>query len=180
MKTIRRRLAGAAMAVLVAAAPAVLSAGATRDRVANIALGAGHYLVAGSLDVVFAFAAVSDDEGHAGGAFHVRTNDGLGSVEFHARVTCLAVDKADGRAWIGGVILTNLSTSPDFTGGVYEPGHDIWFRVLDGDGAGAGDRSTFVGFEGAIPSSAAYCASQPWPADNARTWPVTHGHILVW
>src|SRR5258708_32518535 len=147
MTIMGRMRAGAATAVLVAAALIVLSAGATRDRVANTALGAGHYLVAGSLDVTFAFAAVSDDEGNPGGAFHVSTNDGLGSVEFHARVTCLAVDKVDGRAWIGGVILANLSTSPDFTGGVHEPGHDIWFRVLDGDSAGAGDRSTFVGFE---------------------------------
>jgi len=156
---------------------------ATRRTSANslsAAVGAGHFLVAGSLDVEFTFFAFQQLDGSVWGAFHDKTNDGQGNVEFFATVTCLAVDPVDGRAWVGGKIDANLSTSPDFIGGVFEPGHDIWFRVLDNDsGDGQPNRSTFMGFEGAIPSSAAYCALRPWAANNARTWPVTKGNIVV-
>ena len=145
------------------------------------ATGGGHYLIGGSLDVQFGFAAIEHGDGQFSGAFHHTTDDGLGSVDFDARVTCLAVDKELGRAWIGGVIVANRSTSPDFQAEIFQPGHDIWFRVLDG-GNGPDDqesRTTFVGFEGAIPSSASYCESRPWPADNARTWPVIKGTVTV-
>jgi hypothetical protein len=150
------------------------------SNVANSASGGGHYLVSGSLDVQFAFSAVVYQDGSVAGSFHDRTNDGLGLVDFDADVTCLAVDTAMGRAWIGGVITANRSTSPDFQDTIYQPGHDIWFRVLDsGQGQSPQDRRTFVGFEGAIPSSAVYCATQPWAPDNARTWPVTSGNVTV-
>ena len=145
------------------------------------ATGGGHYVIGGSLDVQFGFAAIQHADGGFAGVFHHTTDDGLGSVDFDARVTCLAVDEELGRAWIGGVIVANRSTSPDFQAEIYQPGHDIWFRVLDG-GKGQNNqesRTTFVGFEGAIPSSAAYCESRPWPADNARTWPVTNGTVTV-
>jgi hypothetical protein len=146
----------------------------------NAAIGAGHFLVADSLDVEFAFFAIEHKDGRVTGAFHHRTNDGLGLVDFEARVTCLAVDSELGRAWVGGVIIKNSSTSPDYTQPNQQPGHDIWFRVLEGDeDANQGSRSTFIGFEGAIPSSAEYCATRPWPDNNARTWPVTQGHIVV-
>jgi hypothetical protein len=146
----------------------------------NAAVGAGHFLVADSLDVEFAFLAIEQKDGSVNGTFHHRTNDGLGVVDFQAKVTCLAVDSALGRAWVGGVITKNSSTSPDYTQPNQQPGHDIWFRVLEGDEAGNQvSRSTFIGFEGAIPSSAEYCATRPWPDNNARTWPVTQGHILV-
>ena len=168
------------MAVLVCVTPAVIAAPGSSSTVANTAYGGGHYLVGGSLDVQFAFSAVLYADGHVAGSFHDRTNDGLGLVDFDADVTCLAFDSALGRAWIGGVITANRSTSPDFTDAVHQPGHDIWFRVLDsGAEADQQDRRTFVGFEGIIPSSAAYCALQPWPPDNARTWPVTSGNITV-
>src|ERR1044071_9533999 len=118
------------------------------------ATGGGHYLIGSSLDVQFGFAAIQHTDGSFSGAFHHTTNDGLGSVDFDARVTCLAVDEELGRAWIGGVIVANRSTSPDFHAEIHQPGHDIWFRVLDG-GQGQNNqdsRTTFVGFEGAIPS----------------------------
>jgi len=151
------------MAAIVWVPPAV-TAGSASSNVENSASGGGHYLVAGSLDVQFAFSAVQYNDGHVSGAFHDRTNDGLGLVDFDADVTCLAVDRDLGRAWIGGVITANRSTSPDFTDAVHQPGHDIWFRVLDsGQEANQQDRRTFVGFEGAIPSSAVYCATRPWP-----------------
>ena len=145
----------------------------------NAAIGAGHYLVSDTLDVQFAFVAIEQKDGKVEGTFHESTNDGLGVVDFHAKVTCLAVDSTLGRAWIGGVITENKSTSPDYTGQAQQPGHDIWFRVLDDDTDNGGDRSTFMGFEGAIPDSATYCATRPWPDGNARTWPVTQGHIFV-
>jgi len=180
MKRLRFLLLGTVMVGLVCVTAAVTAAPASSSDVENSASGGGHYLVGGSLDVQFAFSAIQYRDGHVAGSFHDRTNDGLGLVDFDADVTCLAVDRQLGRAWIGGVITANLSTSPDFTGVVYQPGHDIWFRVLDsGHEEDQQDRRTFVGFEGAIPSSAAYCATRPWAPDNARTWPVSRGSITV-
>jgi hypothetical protein len=180
MKTLRFLLLGTMMAGLVCVTAAVIAAPASSSDVETSASGGGHYLVASSLDVQFAFSAVQYKDGHVAGSFHDRTNDGLGLVDFDADVTCLAVDRQLGRAWIGGVITANRSTSPDFTDAVHQSGHDIWFRVLDsGQEADQQDRRTFVGFEGAIPSSAAYCATRPWAPDNARTWPVTRGNITV-
>jgi hypothetical protein len=126
---------------------------------------------------------VSQPDGRATGRFHVKADEGGGLlIDFSAEVTCLAVDPVNHRAWIGGVITKNGSTDPGLLTAIQEPGHDIWFRVLDADeGPGATDRTTFTGFEGGggIASSAAYCAAQIWPADNARTWPVVRGHISV-
>lgn len=178
MKTRRVLLLGSMMIAIVCMTPAVI-ASPSSEIVAH-ASGGGHYLVAASLDVQFAFSAVQYADGRVAGAFHDITNDGLGLVDFDADVTCLAVDPELGRAWIGGVITANRSTSPDFTDAVHQPGHDIWFRVLDsGREERRQDRRTFDGFEGAIPSSAVYCATRPWPPDNARTWPVTRGNITV-
>ena len=100
------------------------------DSPESIASGGGHFVVAGSLNVQFNVVAVQHNDGRVSGSFHHSTNDGLGTVDFYGSVTCLAVDKELGRAWIGGVIDRNLFTSPDFTGDVNQPGHDIWFRVL--------------------------------------------------
>jgi hypothetical protein len=158
----------------------VIAGPAASSEIVTSTSGGGHYLVGGSLDVQFSFSAVRYRDGRVGGSFHDRTNDGLGVVDFDADVTCLAVDRNLGRAWIGGVITANLSTSPDYTSDVFQPGHDIWFRVLDsGHEEDQQDRRTFVGFEGAIPSSADYCATRPWAPDNARTWPVSRGNISV-
>lgn len=179
MKKLCVLLLGAMMAAIVCVTPVVIAAPLSSSKIESSASGGGHYLVGGSLDVQFAFSAVRFGDGRVAGSFHDRTNDGLGLVDFDADVTCLAVDTDLGRAWIGGVITANRSTSPDFTGAVYQPGHDIWFRVLDSGHEDQQDRRTFVGFEGAIPSSAVYCATRPWPPDNARTWPVTRGNITV-
>jgi hypothetical protein len=111
--------------------PAVKAAPGSSSNVENLASGGGHYLVGGSLDVQFAFSAIQYTDGRVAGSFHDRANDGLGLVDFDADVTCLAVDHDLGRAWIGGVITANRSTSPDFTDTIYQPGHDVWFRVLD-------------------------------------------------
>jgi hypothetical protein len=169
-----RQLSVLFLGIMTLVAPKVIAAPVT-----DSASGGGHYLVSGSLDVQFAFSAVQHGNGSVSGSFHDSTNDGQGTVDFDADVTCLAVDRDLGRAWIGGVITANRSTDPDFTDDLHQPGHDIWFRVLDSGHQGE-DRRTFVGFEGgSIPSSAAYCQMRPWPDDNARTWPVTNGNITV-
>jgi len=140
--------------------------------------GAGHYDILG-LDVAFRFEAEQRQDRKAKGEFRVRTGEGGGLiVDFMGKVTCLAVDPVNHRAWIGGMVTRNRSTDPDYLTKINRPGRDIWFRVLD---MGDADRSTFVGFEGAagIETSAEYCALRLWPDDNARTWPVTEGGITV-
>ena len=148
---------------------------------ATAVTGGGWYLLQGAFEVQFAFAAVQHADGRASGSFHHQTEDSTGTIAFKARVTCVAIDPDNGRAWIGGVITRNESTSPAFNTEIHQPGHDIWFRVLeDGEGSEATDRTTFVGFESpAIPSSASYCEQRIWPDGNARTWPVTAGNISV-
>jgi hypothetical protein len=111
--------------------------------------------------------------------FTIYADEGGGLiVSFEAQVTCLSIDPVNHRAWIGGKIKKNGSTDPDLQGAIQQKGRDIWFRVLDDP---AGDRSTFVGFEGSAGflTSADYCAGQPWPAANARTWPVVIGDITI-
>ena len=108
--------------------------------------------------------------GKATGAFHHKLSfaeEGTTS-EFFGRITCLAFDAAQGRAWIGGVITRNKSTEPTFQGAIHQPGQDIWFRVLDtGRGSPNPDLTTFVGFKGGagIETSQQYCDMQIWPAN---------------
>lgn len=153
---------------------------AVADRRGYSARGVGHYLLQGTWDVKFEFAAESGNGDHANGEFRQSTTFDNGTMDISARVTCLAVDAVNGRAWIGGVVKENRSTSPDYQVPITAPGQDVWFRVLDArDVPGAVDRSTFLGFVGSFPSSAAYCAQQPWADGNARTHPVTTGEIEV-
>ena len=147
------------------------------------ASGKGHYDILG-LDVQFEFAAEQRNKNEsADGEFRVYADEGGGLiVDFTARVTCLAIDAVNHRAWIGGKVTSNQSTDPDLTTKIHQRGDDIWFRVLDmGSGPGVTDRSTFTGFEGAagFRTSGEYCAGRPWPADDARTWPVVEGDITV-
>ncbi|NNF29158.1 MAG: hypothetical protein HKN73_18175 [Gemmatimonadetes bacterium] len=150
------------------------------------ASGGGKYLVTLGSDELggsFSFAANDLPNGKATGQLRY-TIDFFGEhVEFHGSVTCLSVDQEEGRAWIGGVITRNVSVAELWASGeIYEPGRDIWFRVLDsGEGEESVDRTTFVGFEGGggIPTSQEYCDAMIWPDDNARTWPVTAGNIQV-
>ena len=142
--------------------------------------GGGQYSLSG-LPAKFSVSAIRHPDGAATGEFRQFLDEGGGVVvDFHASVTCMAVDPVNHRGWIAGVITENRSTDPDFLTPIQQPGQDIWFRVLDG-GDGGGDRLTFTGFQGSagIQTSAEYCETQPWPADNARTWPVTAGNISV-
>ncbi len=142
------------------------------------ASGSGQYDLSG-LIVTFAFQAEIEKNGKGDGAFTLSVDEGDGLVvEFDGRVTCLSIDAVNHRAWIGGKVKDNRSTDPAFLTAIHKNGRDIWFRVLDEP---SGDRSTFVGFEGAAGfiTSEDYCAGQPWPADNARTWPVVSGGITI-
>jgi hypothetical protein len=87
MHRMNRILGGLALALAAGLPPAVLSAHAMGPDAAHVAVGAGHYVAAGTLDVQFSFAASTDDEGRAVGAFHGRSEDGAGSIDFFARVT---------------------------------------------------------------------------------------------
>jgi len=140
--------------------------------------GAGQYNVNG-LIVTFEFEAEGGKEIEGKGEFEVFADEGGGlTVDFEAKVTCVSFDPVNHRAWIGGVVKENNSTDPSLQAAIHQKGRDIWFRVLDDP---SGDRSTFVGFEGAAGfiTSADYCNGQPWPADNARTWPVVSGEITI-
>jgi hypothetical protein len=168
--------------------PAAFSPSLEREGHDNDALtstvGAGVYRLQNAFDVKFTFAAGVTKHGRAHGAFRQHlAADGL-VIDFTAKVTCLVFDAEHHRAWIGGVITKNRSTDPAFVGEIFEPGHDVWFRVVDyGEGSTATqpDRTTFLGFENnpTIKTSEQYCREKPWPDDDARTWPVTKGKLRV-
>ena len=141
--------------------------------------GGGHLLFGGEIDVQFAFSAVQHPDGSASGAFHHSFVFDGHEIDYWGKVTCLAVDPATGRAWLGGVLTKVTSTHPDVT---ELPGDDAWFRVLDNGPASAADpdRSTLMGFKSPdIETSEQYCALRIWPDDNARTHPVVAGNISV-
>lgn len=177
-----RIAAAAACAVSLAAfiAPGLVARAGVGDGVTNQVTGGGYYSLLNAFDAQFAFSAIQHGDGRASGRFHHRVELPTGTVDFRAEVTCLAVDSVLRHAWIGGVIVSNDSTDPAFTTPIHQPGHDIWFRVLDnGQGPDPADRTTFVGFEGDIPSSASYCEQRIWPGGDARTWTVTEGNISI-
>lgn len=168
------------------AAEDALAVSANRARgVVASANGGGHYSILGTsfgdLPTQFSFSAVQKADGTAHGQFHQRLTVEGQQIDVHGTVTCLTVDSDNGRAWVGGVVTRNTSEIL-FTGEIHQPGRDVWFRVLDdGEGNGAVDRTTFLGFEGGggIITSAEYCAAQIWPDDNARVHPLTAGQIQV-
>jgi|SRR5579859_2652529 len=134
--------------------------------------GAGQLQLSDGTIIPFAYAAIKNDDGHVAGAF-VQRQPG---VTYAGRVTCMAVDSVNHRAWVGGVIVYSNDPTPD-----HLVGDDIWFRVVDYGHGTPPDRSTVFGFKGAagFDTSAAYCAGMPWAAGDARTWPVIQGAILV-
>jgi len=132
----------------------------------------------------FSFNATDHRNGNATGTFRqLREVAGL-TVDFSGTVTCVSVDNATGRAWIGGTVTANNSTHPAFQTAIHQPGQDVWFRVVDygeGSNAAQADRSTVFGFRGAagILTSLDYCAIKPWPDADARTFPVAEGNVQV-
>jgi hypothetical protein len=150
--------------------------------------GGGHYVIdlGGGLELLAQFAVSgrqTDADGSASGTFHHRTELFEEGIDFHGTLTCLSIDPVEGRAWVGGVVTQNRSVREPFaSGAIYQPGRDIWFRVLDeGQPPEGTDRTTFVGFEGGggVITSQEYCDTRPWPDENARTNPLTTGNIKV-
>ncbi|HUF27491.1 MAG TPA: hypothetical protein VMM18_10985 [Gemmatimonadaceae bacterium] len=130
----------------------------------------------------FAFNAKLHADGSATGRFQQLYESSGGTVDFHGVVTCVSFDAVNGRAWVGGVITQNNSTNAAVQGAIHQVGRDVWFRVVDnGEGESAADRTTVFGFEGAAGfiTSAAYCAGQPWAANDANTWAVVEGNLQV-
>ncbi len=162
---------------LVAAVAILTGSVAASEGTSATATGGGHFLFSGTLDVQFGFSAVAKADGSAQGSFHQSyTQAGL-TTTYWGTVTCLSVDTENHRAWIGGVLTKVDSDDPAVT---RQPGEDVWFRVLEsGEGQDDADRSTVFGFVPLFESSAAYCAGRPWPAGNARTWPVIAGNISI-
>jgi len=145
--------------------------------------GSGDIVVLGTMPGSFTYEAIAESTTVGKGSLHfVLLFQGL-HVEFEGYVTCVTFDAATNRAWVGGVITANRSVHPSYTTERTQVGHDIWFRVVDyGEGSTEpDDRTTFVGFEGDrdIPTSAAYCALQPWVAGDVSTWPVVEGNLQV-
>ena len=170
---IRRLPALLVLAATLATTPASAAGAGLEGRTT----GGGSFLFLGAtpnIPMQFSFAAVAHENGSASGSFHhFYVADGF-TYEFWGTVTCVTFDATHPqRAWIGGVLTKVSSTDPDV--GLFA-GDDAWFRVLDSPD---GDRSTSMGFVGAIESSEAYCAMQIWPDGNARTHPVTEGQIKV-
>jgi hypothetical protein len=149
-----------------------------------MASGGGHYVLSDVFPGTFAFTAIqtSSDGAAKGHLRHTLVFNGE-LIEFHGEVTCLTVDRVNGRAWIGGEVTRNKSVAEPYASDArFQPGQDIWFRVLDnGQGQSSPDRTTFTGFMGdaGFDTSVAYCAGMPWPADDARTHPVSAGNIQV-
>ena len=133
--------------------------------------GAGRFELADGTVIPFVYVAIKDNRGRVYGQFFQQQPGEL----LAGRVTCLTVDPVNHRAWVGGVVTISPETDP-----IYSVGADVWFRVVD-YGHGTPDRSTVFGFKGAagFDTSAEYCAGQPWPDGDARTWPVTRGGIEV-
>lgn len=161
--------------------PSATAAGAAGAHAGNgivmSATGDGTYDA--GVPVTFSMNALAKAAGSAKGEFRHTATLGGQLVDFTGRVTCLAVDPANQRAWIGGVVTTNNSTHPNFTTAIHQVGRDVWFRVHDnGEGGGAVDRSTFLGFEGAagIITSAEYCQARIWPNDGS---PFLTGNLQI-
>lgn len=174
----RAVLAGALLAVV-----AVGGAQAGPGGPSAAATGSGVYQLLGNLPTDFEFSAIQLANGRAVGTFHQRVIFQGQLVEFTGSVTCITQDPVNHRAWVGGVVTSNTSVHPSFQAARNAVGEDVWFRVVDyGEGAAApADRTTFLGFEGdaMIITSAEYCAEQPWPANDDRTWPVSEGNLQV-
>jgi hypothetical protein len=176
----RRRLH--LLAAISAALGLILGTTPVTARIEASTTGSGTFLV-GTMPGNFSFEALVDEAGAATGSFHYDLIFQGQVVDFDGAVTCVTFDAAAHRAWIGGVVTANRSVHPTYTTPRTQVGEDIWFRVVDyGEGGGyPDDRTTFVGFSGDrdIPTSAEYCAQQPWLDGDVSTWPVVEGNLQV-
>jgi hypothetical protein len=185
MRTAKPVGAGVLVAIVLACGPTDPGSGSSLESsgqdlketgIEEKVIGGGQFVHPDLGTVTFSFSAKRDGDGDVTGRLYQNQHD-LG-FEYGGVVTCFAVDEVNHRAWIGGVLTSSNDPDP-----VTEVGDDVWFRVLDlGQGGTEPDRSTFFGFDQGVPpfdTSENYCAAQPWPEDNARTWPVVSGNIKI-
>jgi len=167
-------------------APAMSPLFSSSSTVTGRANGSGTFNIgAPGADIALDLNALLRNDGSASGSVYYvadLTDFGLATIEMRFDVTCLSLDVALGRAWIGGVVTENNSTNEVFaTDPKRQVGRDVWFRVEDNGNGGSGvlDRSTQLGFEGSggIITSAQYCAARPWPAAPAHQ--VTTGNLSI-
>lgn len=145
----------------------------TADGVQESVTGGGEFEHPVFGTVTLSFIAIRHADGSVSGRF--QQHQPAFDFTYKGDVTCFAIDPVNHRAWIGGVLTHSNDPDP-----ITEVGDDAWFRVLDlGDNATEPDRSTFLGFEGAIVTSEEYCQLQIWPDNNERTWPVNKGNIVL-
>lgn len=137
--------------------------------------GGGQFVHPDFGSMTFSFVALRHSDGQVSGRF--QQHQPAFGFTYKGDVTCFAVDPVNHRAWIGGVLTHSNDADP-----ITEIGDEAWFRVLDtGNGSAEPDRSTFLGFEGGggIITSEEYCEARIWPDENARTWPVEQGAIVI-
>lgn len=168
-------------------APLVLSAHA--DGGTARASGGGHLFgqFFFGVPVQFAFTAIQRDPitGDADGHYHFSSTVNGQTIEIHGRITCMTVDPENpGRAWMGGVITTNESEHPLYTGPTSQVGRDSWFRVVDyGEGANVSqaDRASFVFVEptGGFSSARDFCDARLWFPEDRITNPLLSGNVQV-
>ena len=104
----RRRASSSIVLLIVAgllAAPAVAAPPVGSS-------GSGTYALLGTTPTTFEYGAVAQPNGGAGGHLFVSTVFQGFAIEFEGDVTCVTVDPANHRAWIGGVITANRSAHP--------------------------------------------------------------------
>lgn len=181
------KLMGAGVLVLMAAGCGPLAPNGSRsqsqeteadvagDAAVDQVTGGGQFVHPDFGVVTFSFVAIRHADGRVTGRF--QQHQTFFGFTYKGDVTCFAVDPVNHRAWIGGVLTESNDPDP-----LTEVGDDAWFRVLDlGDQGAEPDRSTFLGFEGGagITTSDEYCRVKLWAPDNARTWPVVHGNIVI-
>jgi hypothetical protein len=130
----------------------------------------------------FYFSALRYADGSVSGEFRQTLEVGTLISDVVGKVTCLSVDSLNHRAWVGGVILQNRSTHPSWrVDSLHSVGLDVWFRVADYSLVGQADRSTTYGFKhsAGFITSEDYCNGMPWPAADARTFPLSQGSLSV-
>jgi hypothetical protein len=156
------------------------------DRIVGTAIGIAAVVDLSSAGVPngrFSLNATAHANGTASGQFSYFRETVQGTVDFSGRLICLATDPVNHRAWIGAVITRNGSTNPAAKTAIHQLGKDVWFRIADyhRSDADPADRATTLGFEGSagIITSIEYCNTAPWPADDARTFPLKRGSVSV-
>lgn len=121
----------------------------------------GRGIAAGdNMKVTFMHNVTRFEDGSAKGVFTQSAMTESGALDIEVDVSCVELDSEAGKAWIGGTVKRNDSTSPLHAG---PTGREAWFRVLDRGAEQQTAWITLVSFgEGRIATAAAHCDKRPW------------------